>query len=284
MTEKENYLMLLRGEHPEWVPVLRFGPSPAGAPPPTKGIPCSFLMEHETKPGKAKDIWGVTYVPVEEAGGGKIPEPNNFVLKDIRKWRDIIKAPDISNIDWEAIAKKDLEAAGVDRKETAINLLTFNGFFMHLVSFMGFTEAFCAMYDEPEEVKALMEYLCDFYEEVIEKSIDYYHPDIFSMCDENASWNNPFYSLDMYRDLFKPYNMRIAKLAINRGIPIDIHDCGRCEDFIDDWMDFGVVSWNPAQTCNDLLAVKKNMPINLSLSGLGTRGVNLQATMCRKKS
>lgn len=267
MTEKQNYMMMLRGQHPEWLPVSRFGPSPTGAPPATKGVPSSFLMQHEVNPGKRQDIWGVTYVPVEEAGGGKIPEPNNFILKDIRKWPDVIKAPDISHFDWEAIAKKDLEGAAVNREETAINLLTFNGFFMHLVSFMGFTEAFCAMYDEPEEVKALMEYLCDFYVEAIEKSIDYYKPDIFAMCDENASWNNPFYSLEMYRDLFKPYNIRVAKLAIERGIPIDMHDCGRCEDFIDDWMDFGVASWNPAQTCNDLLTVKKKFEGRLVIVG-----------------
>jgi len=138
---------------------------------------------------------------------------------------------------------------------------------MHLVNFMGFTEAFCAMVDEPEEVKALMEYLCDFYVEAIEKSIDYYKPDIFSMCDENASWNDPFYSLDMYRDLFKPYNIRAAKPAMDRGIPIDMHDCGRCEDFISDWMDFGVASWNPAQTSNDVLAVKKKFANRLVIIG-----------------
>lgn len=267
MTEKQNYMMLLRGEQPEWLPVSRFGPSSTGAPPATKGVPSSFLMRHQVKPGKADDIWGVTYVPVPEAAGGKIPEPNNYILTDIRKWRDVIKAPDISNVDFETIAKNDLKNADVNRDETAVNLLTFNGFFMHLVSFMGFTEAFYAMCDEPEEVKALMEYLCDFYLDVLEKSIDFYNPDIYAMCDENASYNSPFYSLEVYRDLFKPFNVRIAKPVIDRGIPIDMHDCGRCEDFISDWMDFGVTSWNPAQTSNDIMAVKKKFGNKLVIVG-----------------
>ncbi|NLP36057.1 MAG: veratrol--corrinoid protein metyltransferase [Firmicutes bacterium] len=267
LTEKENYMMMIRGEHPEWVPYSRFGPSPSGAPPPTAGVLCSYLMGHLTKPGVAKDIWGVTHIPVEEAGGGKIPEPNNFILKDIRQWRDFIKAPDISHIDFEMLAKKDLEEAAVNRNETAVVWHTFVGFFQTLVAFMGFTEALCAMYEEPEEVKSLMEYLCDFYVDFIEKSIDYYKPDIFGICEDNAAWKGPFFSLEMYRDLFKPYTMRLVKPALERGIPVDMHNCGRCEDFVDEWIDYGVVSWNPAQTCNDVLAIKKKYGNKLVIIG-----------------
>jgi len=224
-------------------------------------------MEHLSKPGVQKDIWGVTHVPVEEAAGGKIPEPNNFILKDIRKWRDVIKAPDISHIDFEMMAKKDIEKANVNRKESAVVLHTFVGFFQALVSFMGFTEALCAMYEEPEEVKALMEYLCDFYVNFIEKCIDYYKPDIFGICEDNAAWKGPFFSLEMYRDLFKPYTKRFVKPALERGIPVDMHNCGRCEDFVDEWMEYGVVSWNPAQTCNDVLAIKKKYGNKLVIIG-----------------
>jgi hypothetical protein len=46
-----------------------------------------------------------------------------------------------------------------------------------------------------------------------------------------------------------------------------MHNCGRCEDFIDDWRDFGVVSWNPAQTSNDLLAIKKKYGNSLVING-----------------
>jgi hypothetical protein len=267
LTEKENFMMLVRGEQPEWVPRYTFFPDPSGKPVPTAMIMPSFLSAHLSEPGPYKDIWGVTNVPVPEAGNAKIPEPNNFILKDIRKWRDIIKAPDLSGIDWETMAKKDLEKLNVDRRETVLGFGMHVGYFQNLMAFMGFSEGLCAMYEEPEEVKALMEYLCDFYVEFGRRCIDYYKPDVFGVTDDTAAWKNPFFSVEMYRELFKPYHARQAALGNDRGLPIEMHNCGRCEDFIDDWRDFGVVLWNPAQISNDLSAIKKKYGNSLVICG-----------------
>ena len=40
------------------------------------------------------------------------------------------------------------------------------GYFQNLMAFMGFTEGLLAMYEEPEEVYALFDYICSFYCEV----------------------------------------------------------------------------------------------------------------------
>jgi hypothetical protein len=267
MTEKENFMLLIRGEQPEWVPRYTFFQEPGGRPVPTAMAMPSCISGYIHEPGTQKDIWGVTYVPVHDAGNAKLPEPNNFILKDIRKWRDVIKAPDLSDVDWEAMAKKDLERMNIDRSETLLGLSMHVGYFQNLMAFMGFSEGLCAMYEEPEEVRALMEYLCDFYTEVGRKCLDYYKPDIFGVGDDTAAWKNPFFSVEMYRELFKPVHARQAKLGTDRGLPIEMHDCGRCEDFIDDWRDFGVVLWNPAQTSNDLSAIKKKYGNSLVICG-----------------
>jgi hypothetical protein len=178
VTEKQNYMMLLSGQQPEWVPRFTFGPDPLGKTAAICSTAPSFLIPHIVQPGPAKDIWGVMHVPVPEAAGAKIPEPSNFILKDIRQWRDVIKAPDISDIDWEAMAKKDLENLKINREETALSFGMHVGYFQNLMGFMGFSEGLCAMYEEPDEVKALMEYLCDFFVRFGEKCIDYYKPDI----------------------------------------------------------------------------------------------------------
>ena len=259
--------MLLRGEQPEWVPRYTFFPDPGGKPVPTLMIMPGFLTGGMMDPGPSKDIWGVTHVPVAEAGNAKIPEPNNFILNDIRKWRDVIKAPDLTGIDWEAMAKKDLERLGINRNETVLSLGLQVGYFQSLMAFMGFSEGLCAMYEEPEEVRALMEYLCDFYTEVGKRCIDYYKPDIVGICDDTAAWKSPFISPEMYRELIKPYAARQAGIGTDRGLPIEMHDCGRCEDFIDDWRDFGVVMWNPAQISNDLTAIKKKYGNSLIICG-----------------
>lgn len=267
MTEKENFRRLIKGAEPEWVPNYSLAPRPDGKPGPTAVVFPGLLSASITGVGTVKDIWGVTHVPVPEAANAKIPEPNHFILNDIRKWRDVIKAPDISNIDWEAMAQKDFEFFRVNHEESLVGLGLHFGFFQHLMAFMGFTEGLCAMYEEPEEVKALMEYLCDFFSAVAEKCIDYYKPDIFDMSDDIAAWKNAFISVDMYRELIKPFAIRQAAIARNRGMPISMHCCGYCEDFIDEWRDFGVVMWNPAQTCNDLQKIKQKYGNSLIICG-----------------
>jgi len=267
LTEKENYMRLLRGEQPEWVPRYTYAPNPEGTPVAACTVGPGFLHRHFYEPGISKDIWGVTHVPVPEAGGTKMPEPNNFILTDIRKWRDVIRAPDLTGINWEAMAKKDIDELAVNREDTALVLSIMAEPFLKLVSFMGFSEGLCAMYEEPGEVAALLEYITDFTTEVGERCIDYYKPDIFGIADDTATWKNPFFSLNMYRRLIKPHHARMARLATDRGIPVEMHCCGRCEDFIDDWRDFGIVSWNPAQTSNDLAAIKNKYGNGLVING-----------------
>jgi len=267
VTEKQNYLKMLRGEHPEWVPKYAYGPDPTGAPIPNQSTGPRFLRAHFAAKGPTKDIWGVPHVPVPEAGGSMMPEPNNFILKDIRKWRDIIKAPDISDIDWEIEAKRNLDSLPINREETALAFSLMAEPFLSLMAFMGFTEGLCAMHEEPEEVTALLTYITDFLVSVGERSIDYYKPDIVAISDDTATWKNPFISKEMYRELIKPHHARIAKFAIDRGLPVDMHCCGRCEDFIDDWLDFGVVCWNSAQTSNNLEAIKKKYGSRLVICG-----------------
>ncbi len=268
MTEKENYLMLLRGEQPEWVPHYCFGSNPLGVVTPNGRTGPSFLTEASSKPGIQKDIWGVNQIPVPEANGAKIPQTFDFILTDIRKWRDVIKAPDISGFDWEAMAKKDIDNSPFDRSQTALSYGLHRGYFQLLASFMGFAEGMCAMYEEPDEVIALVEYLSDFYLEIARNTIDLYKPDILSITDDIATVANPFFSLDMYREIFLPYYKKYAQLAIDRGIPCEMHCCGHCEIFIDDWVnELNVKIWNPAQTSNDILAIKEKYKGKLAICG-----------------
>ena len=263
MTEKENYFLMLQGKQPEWVPRVTFGEP--GVKMPTSMVAPDLFSYHRFRPGIQVDCWGVRHIPVEEAGGGKIPEPGNFMLTDITKWRDVIKLPDISGIDFEADAKAQLER--IDRNETAVIYDLSAGFFQLLVEFMGFEGALISMMTDPDEVYALLKYISDFTEEVNRKCIDYYQPDQVSVVDDTATWKNPFFSIEMYRELIKPFHAQQAKIGTERGLGVDMHNCGRCEDFIDDWLDFGVVSWNPAQTSNDLLAIKKKYGNKLILTG-----------------
>jgi hypothetical protein len=97
--------------------------------------------------------------------------------------------------------------------------------------------------------------------------IDYYKPDILSLKDDTAAWAAPFISKADYDEIFIPIYDRHARFARERGIPIDFHNCGKCETLMDSLVPLGVRMWNPAQTCNDLEAVKKKYGNQLIICG-----------------
>ena len=266
MTPKENYLTVINGGVPEWVPTLVFGQAPQGKVSAMTMIGAPRLTDHFFDPAATTSIWGVNFV-TESIGGVKLPEPGNFILEDVRQWRDVIKAPDFSGVDWKDEFRKSFESRNIDRNTTAVSYSLETGFFQTFVSFMGFGGALCAMYEEPEEVKSLLQYLSDFYYEIDKVCIESCQPDMASIVDDTATWQNPFFSPDMFREIFKPFYTRHASLAMDMGLKIDMHNCGRCEDFIADWLDFGIHCWNPAQTSNDLDSIKKKYGNRLVIAG-----------------
>ncbi|MDR2531085.1 MAG: veratrol--corrinoid protein metyltransferase [Oscillospiraceae bacterium] len=252
-TERENFVGMLRGEMPEFLPrykIVEYTVMP------------SFMAEGHITPGGGTDIYGVKYVAEDSAGGGALPEPGKFILTDIRNWRDVIRNP--SGIDWQTNARKDLANADFSKPRLA-NI--HRGFFQSLMSFMGFTEGMCALAEEPEECAALFDYLCDFAEETLVNMIRYYKLDGVSFADDTAAAQYPFISLSMYRELIKPFEMRLANIARDNDMPIHVHNCGHCEQFIEDWFDLGISSWDPAQVSNDLLGIKKKYGRKLVLCG-----------------
>ena len=269
-TMRQNYLDMSKGIAPDFLLQYTYGPNPYSKRAQlATGIGPSFLRSRRVD-GAGYDIWGVKYVANREAGFAGLPEPGNFILDDITKWRDVVKAPDISDIDWEKMAKKDLEdmaAMGVDATQTALGYNLHVGYFQELMALMGFVEGLCAIQEEPEEVMALWDYMCSFYEEVAKKSFKYYNADFYQLTDDTAAWGAPFISPKQYKELLKPFHAREAQIGLDSDLPIAMHCCGKCEAFVDDWMDFGVRYWDPPQTCNDLLAIQKKWGNKLILTG-----------------
>jgi len=268
LTPKENLLRCLSGEIPEWVPSYSYyGPLPGvDEDPPNMAIRLKFMSGNRTAAG-GTDMWGVPYESVDLVGGFSLPKPGEFILKDIRDWPKVIKAPDISNFDWEAMVKEELDSLPYDRNNVALFYGPGGGMFMHLMSFMGFTEGLCAMYEEPETVKELFAYIHEFYMTVSSKVIDLIKPDVISLGDDTASENAPFVSPAMYRDFFIPLYDDYARYGVVRGLPINMHNCGKSGAFFDDLVKIGVTSWEPVQLSNDIKEIQKKFGRHLVIGG-----------------
>ncbi len=256
ITPKENYLMMLRGEIPEFVPSFFI---PAG-----DSIAEELIAPVSAPNGPIVTPYGVTYVGSEANDWGALPKPGEILLEDITKWRDVIKNPDVSHRDWESYYKKQLETKDRENKTLSVHG---GDYFLTLVSFMGFEGALYALYEEPEEVKALLEYVSEFYLEILKQQIYWCKPDILSIMDDDSAYRAPFFSVEMYREFFKPMHKKHCDLALENGMLLERHDCGRCEQFIPDWIELGIRGWNPAQTSNDLKAIKEKYVGKLALNG-----------------
>ena len=257
LSPKENYLRMLGGDIPEYIPSFY--------------EPYNEMIwyDYYYKPnfvtqGFAYSPWGVRYVGSKELGNGGIPEPNYIILRDIRNWRDIIKNPNVSGVDFETHYKKSIEH--VDRGQKVITI-SGGEYFQTLVSFMGFEGALIAMYEEPDEVYELLDYISQYSLEVSRNRIRYTQAEVYMVSDDCAAARAPFFSVDMYKRLIKPFHKRHADLALEHGLFVSKHDCGKSESFIPDWLDMGIRSWNPAQTSNDLAAISAKYTGMLAIEG-----------------
>ena len=133
LSEKENLMRMFDGEIPEYLPKYDFFGWGAGLPMQTGKV---------SDAGYPIDEFGVEMATTEASMGGFMPAPGRIFLKDIRQWRDVVKAPDVSEWDFEKIAKEALKDKDTVNKPV---ILHNGGYFMTLMNFMGFAEGLCAM-------------------------------------------------------------------------------------------------------------------------------------------
>jgi len=254
-------MLLISKQVPEYIPTynLFWG---LGGP--------AFLREGRNPDGTGVDYFGVEW-ELSEIVGASLPAPGKFILDDVTKWRDIIKVPSDDSVNWEVMAKEALDNRNPELPfggTTAPSV----GFFEAIMSFMGFDEGLMACFEEPEEVKALLEYLCDWSVDLAKKYIHYYKPDFGMLGDDIAHERNPFVSLPMFQDIFAPVWRRYYAAWLEADLPVGNHNCGHFQLFLDDLVDMGCSFWDPVQSSNDAPTIKAKFGNNLALCTGGPDG------------
>jgi len=254
ITNKENFLMLMHGQIPAFLPKYdligwRMGGNPFGG---------------KTEDGYNKDEFGIVYQPTEDGLGGALPKIDFVLLDDITRWRDVIKAPDVDSIDWERFAKEQMS-----KRDTVTEpvIMAAGDYFIKLMNFMTFTEGLCALVEEPEECTALFEYLSEYHIEMLKKQLYYFKPDVIRMGDDIAADSMPFIDLKTYRTMIKPHHKKLSDFLLENEMPMLMHCCGVCDIFVDDWVEMGITGWEPAQAGNDFVGIKKKFNNKFAIFG-----------------
>lgn len=272
-TEKENYLKVLRGEQPEWVPnyldaialcmpVVYENKVIPGSGNPNKKFKDIFGIEHEDRE-KYTDMLGIEWTQTID---GQIPTPGKHLITDITKWREQVNYPfpDLDKIDFKTQAEGYYSV--VDHNQKAVVCLVFGRYEM-LMDLMGVDNALCALIEEPEAVHDFFTEFTNFQEKTLRVSFPYYKPDVVLIPDDVATVKDLFMSPEIYTKMVAPYVRQIAKAAVELGAIAEMHCCGKCEKLIPQWIDMGITVWQPAQAVNDLKAIKEKYGHKIVLNG-----------------
>lgn len=266
MNEKENILLAFEGKKPEWTPCFWNGAQII--------LSTAVLNIPQLGSKEGYDWFGVHWTATEDTGGMFTPTVGMPVpLTDIELWRDQVKFPDLSAIDWEETAKRDYEMFGIDRENMVLDYYNGNGLFERLHFLMGFEEALMAIVTNPEDVYDLVGAIADHYIEIAHYIAKYYKPDYYTFLDDYAHVRGLFISPETFDELFAPHLKRIIDAVESTEMRFKMHCCGMQELLLDNFYEIGVRRLDPCQPCNDLVAMKERYPEISLMGGLDLQGV-----------
>ena len=256
ITEKENFMMAYNHGIPVWVPNFEDAYCP---------LPGSCLNNNGVPGVGGPDMFGTYWLcNAQSEWKPALDSSKPPVIEDITEWKDVITFPEITEADWEKAAEKDL--ANVDRTKM-VCVTGMEGNYTRLCALMGTMEALIAMLEEPEAVYEFFDAYTNFKCEHIKMYAKYYKPDIYINPDDVCSGQGSMFSRAMYDELIKPFEMRLGHTALDCGLIVEHHLCGKCEQYIPDIIETGATIWQTAQPVNDLMMIKEKYGDRLLIHG-----------------
>lgn len=120
-------------------------------------------------------------------------------------------------------------------------------YFERLWSLRGMENALTDFYMYPDEIHRLFDRLTGFYMRIMERAKEAWDVDGFFVSDDIGTQNAPFFSLDIFREFFKPYYKKLIDKAHELGCHFWLHSCGNIELFLPDFIEIGLDVIHPIQ-------------------------------------
>lgn len=260
MTARENILKAYRPEQPEWLPNPFLDIDIADS-----------YGERYLGEGVGDDWFGVSWTHTPMLHSQTIT-PGFMLMEDLDNWRDYVKAPDLDSYDWESIAGEITK--NWDRENRISLCMLLNGPFERMHTMMGFENAVCAFYDNPDEVHELFELITEHKCRYIKILKKYFNFDVIAFHDDWGNNQNMFFSMDIWREYIKPCIEKVVKATHDEGMIFEMHSCGYIAPTVPELVEMGIDSLQPLQICNKPEEIKAEFGKKILLSGaLNTQGI-----------
>jgi hypothetical protein len=222
-----------------------------------------------------KTPWGVTYNwPEGYPGGMPIHSPEELILlKDVRDWQSVLKAPNVQFPD-EAYQPMIDMAAGCDRSEQYLAMAIFPGLFEATHLFMGMEGALMAIATEPDAVREMIEWYVDWEIGYAKTIVDRIHPDALLHHDDWGSQISTFMSPASFKQVYlEPYKRLYGWYKAN-GIELIVHHSDSyAATFVPMMIEMGIDIFQGAMTTNDVPDLIAKYGGQISFQGALDNGV-----------
>ena len=269
LSKRQNMLETIRGGTPErfvnQFEALEF----------LYGDPYTMKSYANLVPGsEIVNAWGVT-IRYQENTPGPFPvhDDTHIVLKDIAKWKDYVKFPNLEfpDEDWQISVQS---SNAVNRSEKFAAATVAPGVFETLHYLMGMENCLISFYTEPDALKELLEALCAWEIKYAEVLCNHLHPDAILHHDDWGSQCSTFISPDMFEEFIVPVYKRIYSHYKARGVELIIHHSDSfAATLVPHMIEMGIDIWQGCLDTNNLPSLISEYGGRISFMGGINNGV-----------
>ena len=264
LTKRQNLLETIKGGNPdrfvnqyEFLEIVM-----AGDP----------LSQRDLRPKRGEpdkqDGWGVTISwPDHVPGPFPVHDYEHKVVKDITKWRDVVKAPR-SEAPKEEWADYVAAAAKVDRNEVFCAVFGAPGIFEQLHYLMGMDDTLINFYEEPEAMHELIDYIVEYKIRCAKSYIEHIKPDALFQHDDWGSQISSFISPAMFEEFLVPAYKKLYGFWKANGVELIVHHSDSyAANLVPYMIEVGIDIWQGSLTTNNNPEIIKKYGPKLTIMG-----------------
>ncbi len=215
-----------------------------------------------------KDRWGImNSFPESSPGPMPLHGPEITVCPDVTRWREVVHAPDLltnCSTGWEECRKRWREIAG---EETLVTGFMGTGIFEECHFLMGFENTLTSLYEHPDEMHALIEYILEYRLQYVKMLIDGLQPDVIFSHDDWGTKDSLFMKPEMWREFLKEPYRRFYGYIRSRGVVAIHHADSYLVPIVDDMAEIGIQVWQGTLPENDIPALQRHLNGRMTLMG-----------------
>ena len=228
----------------------------------------TYLRGNRRRGTVSRDRWGTTIsFPADAPGAIPVHTDDLTVCPDVTRWEETVHAPDLAascDAGWEDCRAAARSAAG---EEKLLAGFMGTGIFEQCHFLMGFENTLTALYEHPDEMHRLIDYITDYRLGYVKLLIDNLHPDVIFSHDDWGTKDALFMHPDMWRAFFKEPYRRFYGYIRSRGCIAIHHADSYLVPIVDDMAEIGIQVWQGVLPENDIPALQRHLQGKLVLMG-----------------